>query len=54
MDRVLANHVVSGFQAIFEACNALAKDLPPERRAELEQKLQRVQQAKSAIMAEMM
>jgi hypothetical protein len=54
MDRILANHVVSGFQAIFEACNALAKDLPPERQANLNQILKRVQQAKSAIMAEMM
>ena len=54
MDRLLADQTVSALQALFEACNVLADDLPPPRREKVEKLLARVQQARASIMAELM
>lgn len=54
MDRAIANYTVNALQAVFEACNTLASELPPAKREKVEKMLTRAQQARASIMAELM
>ncbi len=54
MDRLLATNTASAIQALFEAINAVATDMPTPQQTKVEKALARAQQARSAIMAELM
>jgi hypothetical protein len=53
-EKVVANCVVNALQATAEALEAIARDLPPDRRAAVEERTKWIRQAKSGIMVEMM
>ena len=54
MDRLLATNTATVIQALFEAINAVAADMPAPQQAKVEKALARAQGAKAAIMAELM
>ncbi len=54
MDKMLATNTGTAIQALFEAINAVASEMPAPQQAKVEKALARAQQARSAIMAELM
>ena len=49
MDRLLATNTATAIQALFEAINAVAAEMPAPQQAKVEKALARAQRAKSAM-----